>query len=150
VCRQLHTETRLFPFALNESYGFSANFSTGNAVQGKHVNAEQLGALQKLRLLMELGDFERRPIPNSLRAEVSPKPHLLRMLGLLRDAKSLKHATIVWADFCDLRVWQSFSEGLKTMIEGALKSSDGPSGVHVHVEVRRRHAWCKLNGQEGL
>jgi hypothetical protein len=56
VCRQLHTETRLLPFALNEFYGFSANFV--NAVEGKHPNAEQLGAIQKLRLLMELTDFE--------------------------------------------------------------------------------------------
>jgi hypothetical protein len=133
-CGWRHPAHFLALTALNEFYDFSANFV--NAVEGKHLNAEQLGAIQKLRLLMELTDFERRPIPNSLRAEVSPKPQLLRILGLLRDAKSLKHATIVWADFCDLRVWQSFSEGLKTMIEGALKSSDGPFGVHVHVEVR--------------
>jgi hypothetical protein len=91
-CGWRHPAHFLALTALNEFYDFSANFV--NAVEGKHLNAEQLGAIQKLRLLMELTDFERRPIPNSLRAEVSPKPQLLRMLGLLRDAKSLKHATI--------------------------------------------------------
>lgn len=130
VSRQLHSETRLVPFALNQFCGHVRKFM--NAVQGKNFSLEHLKAMREIELVLDADNFLRARIPGTVRADVAPGHDLADLLRLLGEMPSLRQVIVVW-EGCSSghSKWKSLYKYLEHMFEKALEREEGGAGVEI-------------------
>jgi hypothetical protein len=121
VCRQLYAETRLLPFIRNLFTGVVGNFR--QALDGKPISGEQLSAMRKLEIIMNIRGFDRKPILGTKRKMVALGMHVVEMFRNLRKMRDVRQVVLVWNESCRRHrsMWTTMSPVMKSFLAEVLR-----------------------------
>ncbi|KAH4583457.1 hypothetical protein HBI33_026050 [Parastagonospora nodorum] len=133
VCRQLHTETHLLPFCLNDFGGYSKSFT--QAIDGGHLSTEQVNAIRKVDLLLSMSNVfsstPRSPLVNLCTVH----PYLMKLAARFRSMKSLNQVEIVLFHPKNWLIPESIVVNLKIWLTSLLTKGNEGRGVSVAVDI---------------
>ncbi|KAH5287336.1 hypothetical protein HBI81_131790 [Parastagonospora nodorum] len=133
VCRQLHTETHLLPFCLNDFGGYSKSFT--QAIDGGHLSTEQVNAIRKVDLLLSMSNVfsstPRSPLVNLCTVH----PYLMKLAARFRSMKSLNQVEIVLFHPKNWLIPESIVVNLKIWLTSLLTKGNEGRGVSVAIDL---------------
>ncbi|EUC37456.1 hypothetical protein COCCADRAFT_1695 [Bipolaris zeicola 26-R-13] len=131
TCRQIHAETRLLPFALNEFHGYHWDMQL--AVYYRLTDA-QVGAMTNLRVYFECNDVIYYPALGRRSPSVNLGKDALATLRVLGHLRGLRKLTVEWVGPHDWEHdWDMVEGRMAYLIEEELEQIRGSCDIKVVV-----------------